>query len=79
MRNRIPRARGRCSAIWPGGLAWIVPDDALRQHLLDLLHGGNAHVTFDDAVNGFPEELAGVRPEGAPHSAWELVEHMRIG
>jgi hypothetical protein len=56
-----------------------VPDDsALRQHLLDLLHGGNAHTTFDDAVNGFPAELAGIRPDGAPHSAWELLEHIRI-
>jgi uncharacterized damage-inducible protein DinB len=56
-----------------------VPDDsALRQHLLELLHGGNAHSTFDDAVNGFPVDLAGIRPEGAPHSAWELLEHLRI-
>ena len=56
-----------------------MPDDsALRDHLLELLHGGNAHTTFDDAVNGFPVELAGVRPEGAPHSAWELIEHIRI-
>jgi hypothetical protein len=56
-----------------------VPDHSpLRDHLLELLHGGSAHVSFDDAVNGFPVELAGVRPEGAPHSAWELVEHMRI-
>ncbi len=56
-----------------------MPDDsALRQHLLDLLHGGNAHTTFDDAVNGFPAELAGIRPDGAPHSAWELLEHIRI-
>jgi hypothetical protein len=56
-----------------------VPDDsALRNHLLELLHGGNAHTTFDDAVDGFPVDLAGVRPEGAPHSAWELIEHIRI-
>ena len=56
-----------------------MPDDsALRQHLLELLHGANAHSTFDDAVNGFPDELTGVRPEGVPHSAWELVEHLRI-
>ncbi len=50
----------------------------LRDHLLELLHGGQAHITFDDAVNGFPAELTGVRPEGAPHSAWELLEHIRI-
>ena len=56
-----------------------MPDDsALRQHLLDLLRGGNAHTSFDDAIDGFPPELAGVRPEGSPHSAWELLEHLRI-
>lgn len=53
-------------------------DDSLRQHLLELLHGGNAHTTFEDAVKDFPAGLAGVRPEGSPHSAWELLEHIRI-
>ena len=51
---------------------------ALRDHLLELLRGGHAHVSFDDAIKDFPVELAGVRPEGSPHSAWELLEHMRI-
>jgi hypothetical protein len=56
-----------------------VPDDsALRAHLIELLHGGHAHTTFDDAVKDLPIDVAGVRPEGSPHSAWELVEHIRI-
>jgi hypothetical protein len=56
-----------------------MPDaPALREHLLDLLRGGQAHVSFDDAVNAFPLELIGIRPDGSPHSAWELLEHMRI-
>jgi hypothetical protein len=56
-----------------------MPDDsALRLHLVELLHGGQAHVTLDDAVKGFPMEHIGVRPAGAPHSAWELLEHIRI-
>ena len=56
-----------------------MPDDsALRAHLLELLRGGHAHTTFDDAVRDLPTDLAGVRPEGSPHSAWELVEHIRI-
>ncbi|HXV86688.1 MAG TPA: DinB family protein [Gemmatimonadales bacterium] len=38
----------------------------------------NAHVTFDQAVAGVPENLRGTRPEGFPHSVWELVEHLRI-
>jgi hypothetical protein len=55
-----------------------VHDSELRKHLLELLAGGHAHVTFQDAVKGFPVEKAGIRPEGLPHSAWELLEHIRI-
>ena len=54
------------------------PPPALRDHLLEVLRGGQAHVSLDDALNSFPPELAGIRPDGAPHSAWELLEHMRI-
>lgn len=53
-------------------------DSSLRQHLLELLAGGHAHLTLDDAVNDFPADLRGQRPPGAPHSAWELLEHIRI-
>jgi uncharacterized damage-inducible protein DinB len=51
--------------------------DALRQHLLDLLRGRNAHADFDAVVADFPSRLRGVRPPGAPHTAWQLLEHMR--
>lgn len=54
------------------------PDQVLRQHLLDLLKGGNAHVKFDEVVKDFPERLRGKKPEGQPHTAWRLLEHMRI-
>ena len=53
-------------------------DAALRKHLLDLLTGGNAHATMQDALHDFPAELRGKRPKGSPHSPWELLEHMRI-
>jgi hypothetical protein len=56
-----------------------VPDDsALREQLIEFLRAGYAHTTFDDAVADLPFDLAGVRPDGSPHSAWELVEHIRI-
>jgi hypothetical protein len=51
---------------------------ALREHLLYLLRGGGAHLDFDRAVAGLPPELRGVRPAGLPHSAWRLLEHLRI-
>lgn len=53
-------------------------DANLRKHLLELLESGSAHITFADAIHDFPQERAGLRPEGSPHSAWELLEHLRI-
>jgi uncharacterized damage-inducible protein DinB len=52
--------------------------DPLREQLVAALRGGNAHVTFDKAVEKFPVALRNVKPEGASHTAWELLEHMRI-
>ena len=52
--------------------------DPVREQVLALLNGGNAHVTFDHVIKDFPARLRGVKPEGAPHTAWQLLEHMRI-
>lgn len=53
-------------------------DAALRDHLLKALDSDNAHLKFEDAVSDFPAASRGIRPKGAPHSAWELLEHLRI-
>ena len=50
----------------------------LREHLLYLLDGGGAHARFNDAVKDMPERLRSVKPDGLPHSAWMLLEHLRI-
>jgi DinB superfamily len=50
----------------------------LREHVLYLLNGSGAHARFDDVVKNLPEELRGVRPDGLPHSAWMLLEHLRL-
>ncbi len=50
----------------------------LREHLLYLLGGGGAHADFEKAIHGLPAKLRGAKPEGAPYSAWQLLEHMRI-
>ena len=50
----------------------------LRDQLTKALDWDSAHIRFDDAVKDFPPELRGTRPPGAPHSAWELLEHLRI-
>jgi hypothetical protein len=55
-----------------------VIDSTLRDHVLQLLRGGSAHLDFDAAVKNFPVALRGRRPARSPHSAWELLEHLRI-
>ena len=51
---------------------------SLPDHLVELLKGGHAHIAFDDAVKDWPANLQGVRPQGAAHSPWEVLEHLRI-
>jgi hypothetical protein len=53
-------------------------DKALREHLLYLLKGGGAHASFDAATARLPVALRSKRPEGASHSPWEILEHMRL-
>jgi hypothetical protein len=56
----------------------LTADHSLGQRLVEALRGGHAHITFDQAVRGFPLDRVGVRPRGLPHSAWELLEHIRL-
>jgi uncharacterized damage-inducible protein DinB len=53
-------------------------NDAVRDHLVRLLDWEDAHVTFDKAVAGLPARARGARPPGFEHSAWQLLEHIRI-
>ena len=50
----------------------------LRQNLQYLISGGGAHAKFDEVIEDFPRELRGTKPKGFPHTAWMLLEHMRI-
>jgi hypothetical protein len=53
-------------------------DAKLREHVIYLLREGGAHAKFEDAVKNMPENLRGVKPDGLPHSAWMLLEHLRL-
>jgi DinB superfamily len=53
-------------------------DAALRKQLVSLLTGSEAHADFKKAVHDLPAELRGKTPEGAEHSPWQLLEHLRI-
>lgn len=53
-------------------------DKALREQLVKLLTGSEAHADFEAAVKDLPVELRGKVPHGAEHSPWQLLEHLRI-
>lgn len=53
-------------------------DKALREHVLYLLGGGGAHAKFTDVIRHLPAKLRGVKSENLPHTAWMLLEHMRL-
>ncbi len=50
----------------------------VRKHLLWLLRGGDAHIGFEKAVAGLPAQAQGLSVTGIPHTAWRLIEHIRI-
>jgi len=54
------------------------PSHSLRDHLVDLLGGGHAHVGLKDALADWPSVLRGARPAGQPFTPWRLLEHIRI-
>ncbi len=53
-------------------------DSIVREQLLALLRGGNAHMTFESAVSDFPEEHLNTPPPSVPYTPWHLLEHLRI-
>jgi DinB family protein len=53
-------------------------DKQLRQQLLKTLDWDEAHPDFSAAVTDFPASFHGRVPDGSPHSAWQLLEHIRL-
>ena len=53
-------------------------DSILRQNLVELLQGGQAHATAEQAFDGLKPALRNVRPATGGHSVWEELEHMRL-
>jgi len=52
--------------------------DPLRKELILQLNGGNAHAPLKKVVDNFPAQHQGVVLDGAPYSAWQLLEHIRL-
>ncbi len=54
-------------------------DQVLRDQLLALLRGGNAHMDFDEAVDDFPVDKINRQAPGlASYTPWRLLEHIRL-
>lgn len=50
----------------------------MRDQLLALLRGGQAHLTFEQAVAEFPMDQINRRPPNVSYTPWHLLEHLRI-
>ncbi len=50
----------------------------LRDQLVGLLRGGNAHMDFAAAVADFPDALINARPPNVAYTFWHLLEHLRL-
>jgi hypothetical protein len=53
-------------------------DEVLREQLLELLQGGHAHMSFDDAVKDVPPRAMNEKAPNVSYTPWELLEHIRI-
>ena len=53
-------------------------DKSLREHLVYLLGDGGAHAKFEDAIANFPAAACGTKGKRFPHTAWMLLEHLRL-
>ena len=53
-------------------------EQILRRQLDAQLVGGQAYMPLDRAIREFPWALAGKEIDCVRHTAWEILEHMRI-
>jgi uncharacterized damage-inducible protein DinB len=53
-------------------------EKAVREHVLELLEGKSAHIDLELALKDFPLERINDDVSGSPHTAWQLLEHIRI-
>ena len=49
-----------------------------RKIVASSLDWEQARASLENALKGLAPELRGKRPNGFPHSSWELLEHIRI-
>lgn len=54
-------------------------DEVWKRIVASSLDWEEAHLNLESALQGLPADLRVRRPDGLPHSPWQLVEHIRIG
>jgi hypothetical protein len=50
----------------------------IRNELMSLLDGKNAHPDLDRCLEHFPPEFIHQTVEGIPYTPWQLLEHIRL-
>ncbi len=50
----------------------------IRENIVHLLRGDQAHMPFEEAVKGFPKPAMNTIFPNGTYSAWALIEHMRF-
>jgi uncharacterized damage-inducible protein DinB len=58
-------------------MAQAAPENDWRRIVASALDWEQAHASLDSAIKDLPIELRGRRPANFPHSAWELLDHIR--
>ncbi len=53
-------------------------ESAIRSAVLGAIDGGQASMTFVDAIALFPPAHYNTKPDNVPYSFWHLLEHIRI-
>jgi hypothetical protein len=53
-------------------------ESVVREQLLHLLRGGDAHMTFEEAVEDFPMASINTFFPNGTYTPWHLLEHLRI-
>lgn len=56
----------------------LPPSARLGAELAALLRGGNAHLDAASILAGVPAGRINDRPDGLPHSLWDLLGHLHI-
>lgn len=53
-------------------------DQALRDHVANLIRWEDAHAGIDHIVDGVPTDQWAATAPGLPYTLWQLLEHLRL-